>query len=114
MMGVRISCGRAKRSTRLALPPSTLTSAIPLSLFRAPIHLTEVPVKVNVAVAPAEDCMAVPALHPKLGSVGVHAPLKLTAASDSSKRPGVATLAGLFGGLPPLLGGVPALVAPGL
>jgi hypothetical protein len=57
-------------------------------------------VNVNVAVAPAMlDCMAVPPLHPKLGLVGVHWPaLRLTAASDSSKRPGVLTT-----GVPPLL-----------
>jgi hypothetical protein len=99
-IGVWISFGRAKVSTRLPGPPSTLTRAIPPFSLRAPIHLTEVPVKVNVAVAPtAVDCMAVPPLHAKRSSVGVHAPLKLTAASDSSKRPrrGNATAAAVSG-----------------
>src|SRR4051812_15336353 len=111
MMGVLISFGRAKRSTRLGLPPSTLTSAMPVDLLRAPIHRTDVPVNVKLAVAPAaEDCIAVPPLHPKLALVGVQAPLNVTAASDSSKRPGVLILPPpLLGGVPPLLGGVPPL-----
>src|SRR5687768_3374203 len=87
MTGVRISCGRANRSTSVAGPPSTLNRAIPPSLPRLPIHLTEVPVKVNEAVAPAAvDCRAAPALHPQRDSLGVHPALKLTAASDSSTR----------------------------
>jgi hypothetical protein len=35
-------------------PPSTDTSTTPQTLHLTPIHLTEVPVKLNVAVAAAE------------------------------------------------------------
>src|SRR5438132_7228617 len=59
------SVGRAKRSTSLAGPPSTLTRAIPIALPRLPSHLTEVPVQVTEAVVPATpDCTAFPPLQP--------------------------------------------------
>jgi hypothetical protein len=64
-----------------------LTVAIPMPRPRLPIQRMEVPTKVIEAVAPFEvDCMAEPALHPELESLFVHAPLKVTAASDSSTR----------------------------
>jgi hypothetical protein len=64
-----------------------LTRAIPEFLPRMPSHLTEVPVKVNEAVAPAtSDCTAAPPLHPKRGSAFVHLLSKLTATLDSSIR----------------------------
>src|SRR5260221_12357571 len=56
---------------------------------RLPIQRTGVPVKVTEAVAPAAlDCMAEPPLHPQLESLLDHAPLKVTAALDSSTRLG--------------------------
>ena len=92
MMGVWISSGRANRSTSVPGPPSTLTRAIPLLTLRLPIQVTEVPVKVNAACAPGTvDCTAAPPLHAnQLGSLGVQPGLKLTAALDSSERPGPA------------------------
>jgi hypothetical protein len=69
-------------------PPSIFTKAIPLLGLRLPIHVTDVPVKVNEASAPVTvDCLAAPPLHPKLESLAVQPALKLTAAFDSSKRP---------------------------
>src|SRR5512145_2924178 len=116
MIGVRSSSfGRAKRSTSLAGPPSTLTEAIPIPLPRLPIHRTEVPVKVNETVAPTTvDCTAAPPLHPPWGLLCIHPALRLTAAaSDSSKR----AVAGAVV-VPPPLGGLPAgglpLGVPGL
>ena len=91
----------------MAGPPSTLTKAFPIPLPRAPIHLTEVPVKVNETVAPATvDSTAVPPLHPAMElrkSRCVHPAVMLTVASDSSKR----TVAG--GSVVPPPEGVPPL-----
>jgi hypothetical protein len=54
---------------------------------RLPIHLTELPMKTIEAVAPAVlDCTAEPPLHPQAESLRVHAPLKVTAVSESSTR----------------------------
>src|SRR5688572_5232666 len=96
--------------TSLAGPPSTLTLAYPISLPRALIHLTEVPVNLNVAVAPAtEDCTPLPPLYPPRELVLVHPPLKVTAGSDSCTQvpgPGSVPL------LPPLVGGVSPGVPP--
>jgi hypothetical protein len=115
MAGVRISSfGRANKSTSVPGPPSTLTSAIPFFLPRLASHLTEVPLKVNDAVAPGvEDCTAAPPLHPKPESlvvVLVHPALRVTAVLDSSKC--AAAEGGVLppplgggGGLPPLGGG---------
>src|SRR6185436_19718600 len=96
-IGVRASCGRAKRSTRLAGPPSTLTSAIPASVLRSPIHVTHLPLNVNCTVAfVTVDRTAVPPLHPNLESAGIQSPgLKVTRTSDSSNRPGVAAGVGV-------------------
>src|SRR5688500_20265322 len=84
MAGVRnTSPVPERRFTSVAGPPSTLTRASP-SLPRALIHLTDVPVNLNVAVAPAMvDSTAVPPLNPQVGFVAVHWPLKVTAGSDS-------------------------------
>src|SRR3954465_14367310 len=82
------SLGRANRSTSLGSPPSTRTNAIPPSLPRLLSHLTEVPVKVNAAIAFGwVDSTAAPPPQPAREPLGDHAPLKLTAAtSDSSTR----------------------------
>ena len=115
---MRISFGRENRSTSLAGPPSTLTKAIPPSLLRLPIHLTEVPLKVNEAVAPATvDCIAAPPLHPKRELLRVHPALKLTAASDSSTRApadGISSPPPLPGPPPVGGGGVPPPGVPGV
>ena len=51
-----------------------------IHLPRVPIHRTEVPVKVNEAVAPATlACMAEPPLQPLRASARVHAPVLPTA-----------------------------------
>jgi hypothetical protein len=79
-----------------------------------PSHLTEVPMKVNEALAPATlDCMAAPPLHPKRRSASVHLLSKVTAAWDSSIRaPASAYVAPLLS-LPPLLSSpAPPGVAP--
>src|SRR3954470_1784445 len=118
MAGVRnSSAGRPNRSTSWAAPPSTRTKAIPPFLPRLLSHLTEVPVKVNAAIAPRwVDSTAAPPLQPARGSLGDHAPLKLTAAtSDSSTR---STAEAAVPAPPPFPGGVlvPAggvLVPPG-
>src|SRR3954468_14177784 len=70
-----------------------LTVAMPMPRPRLPIQRTDVPLKVNEAVAPVElDCMAEPPLQPERESLRVHAPLKVTKASDSSTRmPAVGT-----------------------
>src|SRR5207237_1738139 len=83
------SVGCPKTFTCGTCTPSTLIVAIPMPRPRAPIQRMEVPLKVIEAVAPAAvDCMAEPPLHPKLASARVQAPLKLTAALDSSTRLG--------------------------
>jgi hypothetical protein len=66
---------------------------------RLPIHLTEFPMKVIEAVAPAVlDCTAEPPLHPQLESLRVHAPLKVTAVSVSSTRiPAVGNVGAVLG-----------------
>src|ERR1044071_5854373 len=94
MAGARDSgLGRANmftphRSLPLVVPPSTLTVAIPRSLPRLASHLTEVPVNVNVAVAPVTvGTTAVPPLQPAWGSLGLQPGLKLAVPSFSSKRP---------------------------
>src|SRR6185369_8913045 len=100
------SFGRANRSTSLAGPPSTLTRAMPPFRPRLLSHLTEVPVKVNVAIAPFWlDSLAVPPLQPPRESLADQLPLKLTAAtSDSSTRsaaevpPGLPFPGGVFPG----------------
>src|SRR6266852_1637473 len=62
--GTWISYDLANISTWDTKTPSTNTRAIPLSGPRMPIHVTAVPVKVNVACAPAVmDSMAFPPLH---------------------------------------------------
>src|SRR5689334_1815217 len=100
MAGVRnSSAGRPNRSTSWASPPSTLTKAIPPFLPRMLSHLTEVPVKVNEAVAPGwVDSLAVPPvqptteskvdpLQPALERLCVQSPLKVTnCVFDSSIR----------------------------
>ena len=57
--------------------------------------------KVSEAVAPAAvDCLAEPPLHPQLESLFVHAPVKVTAASESSTRtpaPGIVGGGGVGG-----------------
>src|SRR4051812_15685133 len=81
------STGRAKRSTCLVGPPSTLTSAMPIALPRLPSHRMDVPLKLTVAFAPAlVACMAAPPLQPQAESLGVHGPVNVTAALDSSTR----------------------------
>src|SRR5204863_7799400 len=56
--------------------PSTYTLAIPVVLLRLPIQLTEVPVKVNVACAPAAgDAAVLPMLHALLRLPCVQVPL---------------------------------------
>src|SRR5215208_6517239 len=111
MAGVRnSSAGRPNRSTSWAAPPSTLTKAIPPFLPRMLSHLTEVPVKVNAAIAPGcVDCTAAPPLQPARESLGDQAPLRLTAdTSDSSTR---SPAEGAVPVPPPFPGGV--LVPPG-
>src|SRR5262249_30316966 len=59
------AAGRPNGSTSWAWPPSTLTKAIPPFLPRMLSHLTEVPVKVNEAVAPGWlDSLAAPPVQP--------------------------------------------------
>src|SRR6476660_4676582 len=104
-IGVCISCGRAKRSTCLTGPPSTLTSAVPPSPLRAPIQVTHLPLNVNCTVAPAVVVRtAEPPLHPNLESAGPQSPgLNVTLGSVCSKRPGLLTPpAFVVPGLPPL------------
>src|SRR5690348_6169324 len=83
----------ANSSTVCTSAPSISTRAWPLSTLRMPIHVTDVPVKVKVALAPGiEDCTAVPPLHTNQSSaLRLTQPvLKVTEGSDSSKcRPPV-------------------------
>src|SRR5205814_8746099 len=73
------------------------------------------PLKESTARAPAAvDCTAEPPLQPNCGSLVVHAPLKVTAGSDSSTcMPAEARVAALPLGLPGLALGLPGL-PPGL
>src|SRR5215472_10305717 len=65
--------------------PSIDTRAMPLSSPRMPSQVTDVPVKVNVAVAPAVcDSSALPPLHANQPVSCVHPGLKLTDGSVSS------------------------------
>jgi hypothetical protein len=60
----------------------------------------DVPMNVIEAVAPeAVDCMAESPLHPLLESLRVHAPVNVTAASDSSTRLPAAGIGGPLGSL---------------
>src|SRR5688572_31754739 len=88
-MGVRATSPVLRYElTSLAGPPSILTRALPIALPRRPIHRTEVPVKLSVAVAPTTlVCTAAPPLQPQRASAAVHPLLKAsTVVSDSSTR----------------------------
>ena len=64
--------------------PSTNTRAMPQKVLRWPTHVTEVPVKVNVACAPGIlENAVLPPLHGQLESL-LHPALKLTDGSVSS------------------------------
>src|SRR6266571_327993 len=79
-------------STSATRAPSRNTSAIPVCVPRAPIQVTEGPVKVNVACAPGVvETAAVPALHDLLAS-DAHPEVKVTDESVSSKRTALDTV----------------------
>src|SRR3954469_7497194 len=79
------SFGTLYRSTSTPGAPSTLSIAIPMSLPRAPNHVTDVPLKASKARAPAAvDCRAEPPLQPSSALVGAQSPVKVPAGSDSS------------------------------
>src|SRR5258705_509938 len=74
-MGTRISSVLEYVSTSATRPPSSNTLAMPDQGARPPIHLTDGPVKVNVASAPGEvETAAVPPLHDLLVSWAQPAP----------------------------------------
>src|SRR6266702_1817258 len=79
-------------STSATRAPSRDTRAIPACVPRAPIQLTEVPVKVKVACAPgAGETAAVPPLQDLLAS-DAHPEVKITDESVSSKRAALDTV----------------------
>src|SRR6266704_730312 len=88
----RISSVPEYVSTSATKAPSTDTRAIPAWVPRAPIQVTEGPVKVNVACAPGVvETAAVPALHDLLAS-DAHPEVKVTDESVSSKRTALDTV----------------------
>src|SRR5438445_229092 len=71
-------------STWVTKAPSRYTLAIPVSLLRLPIQLTDVPVKVNVARAPGVvETVANQPLHDLLVSPAVQPAVKVTSGSVS-------------------------------
>src|SRR5687768_6002390 len=68
---------------------------------RLPIQRMEVPLNVIVAVAPAVlDCIAEPPLHPIVGSLRSHGPVKVMPPLESSTRLSSIGIGGVMGGPP--------------
>src|SRR6266516_4013912 len=85
-MGTRISTVFEYVSTSVRKAPSRDMRAMPVLAARPPIHVTDGPVKVNVACAPVVvEYAAVPPLHDRLPS-GVQPAVYATDGSVSSKR----------------------------